>query len=234
MSQQEQPSGFLFVDKSAGMTSHDVIDVLRKKTGIKKIGHAGTLDPFATGLLICAVGRQATKRISEFSKMDKVYEATFVLGATSETLDPESDIVHDTAFTAPTEDEIKQAVQSCIGASEQIPPMYSAIKIGGKKLYDLARQGKTVERPPRPITIFDFDVHSIEPTDDGLLACNVTVHVSSGTYIRCIARDLGEKLGTTGYVTQLRRTKIGPHSIEDAKILDDISSESWRNLLLTL
>ena len=146
-------SGFLLIDKPAGMTSHDVVDQLRNLSGIRKIGHAGTLDPFATGLLILAISRKATRQISQFVKRDKEYVATFVLGATSDTLDKDGKIVRADEVKTFTPEQIKAAMLELTGAIKQIPPMYSALKVKGKKLYELARQGKEIEREPRPVTL---------------------------------------------------------------------------------
>lgn len=237
-------SGFLLVDKPAGFTSHDVVAKLRGITRIKKIGHAGTLDPFATGLLIVAIGRKTTRDIANYVGMDKTYEATFVIGATTETLDPESDVILDPTFkTSPDlpagEKEIKRAIASLTGPIEQIPPMYSAIKMGGKKLYDLARKGIEVERKPRAVTIYSFEIiggprtHPIigQPHGAAPTAINVRIRCSSGTYIRALARDLGIALGTTGYVTALRRTSIGNFDVKSATKIEEITTNSWPTLL---
>ncbi len=217
---------YLLIDKPAGITSHDVIDRLRRVTGIRTIGHAGTLDPFATGLLIVAVERDATKHIAEFVGMDKEYVADIVLGQTTETLDPES-VVTDGPSVTTTNDELRTAMGGLTGAIEQIPPMYSAIKIDGKKLYDLAREGKEIERPPRAVTIHEFSLlkpYSLQPTPYNL---RVKISCSSGTYIRALARDLGLALGTVGYVTTLHRTKIGNYSVDNAVKLTDLTAQNW-------
>jgi tRNA pseudouridine55 synthase len=220
-------SGFLLVDKPAGITSHDVIDRLRRVTGEKRIGHAGTLDPFATGLLIVAVGREATKEISNYVGMDKTYEAEFVLGATTETLDPEGVVVVANPGISPLDPTtIAAAMARLTGEIQQVPPMHSAIKKGGKKMYELARQGQTVELTPRTITIYEFEL-----LDSDADAIRVRIRCSSGTYIRALARDLAAELGTQGYVRQLRRTAIGSANIEQAAKLGDITSENWQILL---
>ena len=241
-------SGFLLVDKPAGITSHDVIDKLRRITGERRIGHAGTLDPFATGLLIVAVGREATKEISKYVGMDKTYEAEFVLGATTETLDPESEvimaydlvrpdqIVRTDSTTPPLFDSttITAVMQSFTGNIQQIPPMYSAIKRAGKKMYELARQGITVELEPRPVTIYEFfltDKFTEPIPKSATTAISVNIRCSSGTYVRALARDLAQKLGTTGYVQQLRRTTIGKATIEQAIALGDINTNNWQTLV---
>ena len=231
----DTPSGFLLINKPAGITSHDVIDQLRRITGIKKIGHAGTLDPFATGLLIVAVGRSATREISTYVGLDKTYESEFVIGATSETLDPESEVTRDpkvedgTLVINPT-----CTINGFTGTIEQIPPMYSAIKQKGKKLYELAREGKTVERPARTITIHEFTQLKDPWIEDGLMILSLRIRCSSGTYIRALARDLGEQLKTVGYVRMLNRTAIGPFLLSDAANLEDLTSENWPTSLKKL
>lgn len=230
---------FLLIDKPAGITSHDVVDVVRKITGERTVGHAGTLDPFATGLLIVGVGRESTKHLNTFLGMGKTYEATIRIGESSTTGDPEGEIT--TPSDSPlagkgfSTEVIEGAMKSLTGDILQIPPMHSAIKIGGKKLYDLARKGIEIDRPARPVTISRFVItkptNTDEKTHQSLPALpfdiSVIIDCSSGTYIRAIARDLGEKLGTAGYLTQLRRTAIGTHAIESSTPLNQITSENW-------
>lgn len=217
--------GFLFIDKPAGMTSHDVVNRVRKATGERRVGHAGTLDPFATGLLIVGVGRESTKELSTYLGMDKEYEADIVLGATTETFDPESAVFDMSTKNAQpivlTREQIEKAIKELTGELQQIPPMHSAIKVRGKKLYELARKGETIEVAPRPVTVYSFDVLKWTDTEVGpyvTLPTTVTVRIrcSSGTYIRALARDLGEKLGTGGYLSALRRTAIGEYRVENA------------------
>lgn len=227
-----QTTGFLLVDKPAGITSHDVVDKLRRITGIRKIGHAGTLDPFATGLLILAIGRESTKQISAFVGMDKEYSAEFVLGATSETLDSESEIIKTPSSSSFEKEDVEKAMKSLTGKIDQIPPMYSAIKINGKKLYELARKGETIERPPRKITIHSFELMLKPKIEDDLTILDVTINCSSGTYIRSLARDLAEKLGTTGYVRKLRRNSIGEYQIMNAVSLNSLDSDNWTEQLI--
>jgi len=221
----EAPHGFLLIDKPAGITSHDVVDRLRKITGIKKIGHAGTLDPFAIGLLLMAIARPATREISTFVGLDKVYEATFVLGAATETLDPESEVVKAQETIEVTEDQIQEAMNALTGELEQIPPVYSAIKINGKKLYEHARKGEVVELKPRNVTVHSFELIGTPTNKDGLVYIETRIHCGSGTYVRALSRDLAEKLGTTGYVQTLRRTKIGDFSVDEALSLDSLTAD---------
>lgn len=221
---------FLLVDKPAGITSHDVIDRLRRITGIRTIGHAGTLDPFATGLLIIAIERDATKHIQEFVGMDKEYIADIVIGQTTDTLDPEGTVVDGPSVTV-TNDDLRTAMQGLTGAIEQIPPMYSAIKVGGKKLYDLAREGKDIVREPRAVTVHEFSIidwpygHGADVPSP--FTIRATIRCSSGTYIRALARDLGAALGTVGYLTALRRTRIGDFSVDAAQKLTDLTPQNW-------
>lgn len=207
--------GLLLIDKPGGWTSHDVVAYLRRKLGVKKIGHAGTLDPFATGLLIVGVGREATKRLAEFLKMDKSYEATVRLGARSDTDDRTGTI---TPTSPPPveqrEETIRQTLGRFVGTIEQVPPAYSAKKVAGKKMYELARRGFVVEQKPVTVTI-----HSIELLDYQWPLARIRVSVSSGTYIRALARDVGESLGVGGYLEELRRTSIGNFKVENAERL---------------
>lgn len=213
----------LLIDKPAGITSHDVIDVLRRKTGERTIGHAGTLDPFATGLLLVAVGREATKHLQEYVGLDKEYEAEIVLGVHSDTLDPEGPL-RDVSIPADlTPEKIKSAMQKLTGEIEQIPPMHSAIKIGGKKLYELARKGIEIKREPRNVRVNEFKIIGpIRLMSPIGLMFPVLISCSSGTYIRALARDLGFLLGTEAYVSSLRRTKIGEFRIENATRLNEL------------
>lgn len=223
---------FLLIDKPAGITSHDVVDKLRRITGERTIGHAGTLDPFATGLLIVAVGRDATKHLQKYVGMEKEYEAEIVLGATTPTLDPESEPIDmskkEGHRIVVTKDELKEAMKKLTGEIAQIPPMYSAIKKGGKKLYELARKGVEIEREPRPVTVSEFKLLS-KPQPDYRLPVTIATKItcSSGTYIRALARDLGDNLGSGGYLSALRRTKIGKYSVEQAASLKDLTTENW-------
>ena len=196
----------------------------------RRIGHAGTLDPFATGLLLVGVGPK-TKELQQYVGLDKVYEATFVLGATSTTDDPEGVI---SPLPYPREglgeglqtETIQQAMKELTGEIQQIPPAYSAIKIKGKKMYEAAREGKPLVAPPRTVTIHSFDligpIGPIGPMPEGPISLRVRIHCGSGTYIRALARDLGAKLGVGGYVSELRRTAIGPYTIDQAQPLQDV------------
>lgn len=208
-------TGFLLIDKPMDWTSHDVVGYLRKITGEKRIGHAGTLDPFATGLLIVAIGRQYTKRLDEFKNLDKEYVTTIHLGAVSDTQDRTGVVQNfkdtNTKIQEIDTKQIETVLQSFVGAQEQIPPMYSAKKVDGKRLHALARAGKEVERKPSQILIHSLDLLSYE----GQLL-TVNCHVSTGTYIRTLAHDIGAALGVGAYCEELRRTKIGSYNVENA------------------
>lgn len=221
-------SGFLLIDKPAGMTSHDVIDRLRRITGIRKIGHAGTLDPFATGLLIVAVERSATKRLGELLKLDKTYEAVAVLGATSDTQDLTGKITEIPDVTAPDENAVRKALARHTGKLLQTPPMYSAKKIKGRKLYELARKGEEVAREPVPVTI-----HGLTLDRYAYPELAFTVSCSSGTYIRTLAHDIGHELGTGAYLKELRRTRISGYDIKDAATLDMLRPDVWQDRLIS-
>lgn len=253
--------GFLLIDKPAGMTSHDVVDRVRRLTGERRVGHAGTLDPFATGLLIVGVGRVATREMQKLVGLDKEYEAVFVLGASSTTDDTEGEItpaplttpltvapgfslgaIHITPEPRlkPGATTIEKVLKQFIGRIEQIPPTYSAIKVGGKKMYETAREGKPIEGKPRRVTVhsFTFEIPPLASLGlddtDGLLKIAVTIHCSSGTYIRSLARDLGRALGGGGYVEQLRRTSIGPFVVEESKTLEALEGHVQDTLVPVL
>ena len=213
------PNHILLIDKPAGITSHDVVDRVRKIFQTRRVGHAGTLDPFATGLLIVGVGA-ATKELSTYVGLDKTYIATARLGFTSTTDDPEGEISATAYCLPPTALDIERALETFRGDYLQITPLYSAKKVGGKKMYELARKGlgDTVKRPTKLVTIHDIVLRDVRWPD-----VTFETTCSSGTYIRALARDLGEKLGTGAYLTALRRTRIGDHRIEDATLIDQLS-----------
>lgn len=225
MQQTDKKTGFLFVDKPTDMTSHDVVNIARKLTDRGKIGHAGTLDPFATGLLILAITRQATKRIKHLMGLDKTYEATFVLGAASDTGDKTGEIKR-VEGELPDLAKLDAAIEEMVGISEQRPPNYSAIKHQGKKLYELARAGEDIDVPTRTINVTTFERTGEPKINDGLMHFPVRIHCASGTYVRAMARDLGQTLGVGGYTHALRRTDIGSFSIDQAVALDQLSPEN--------
>lgn len=216
MSQPHTPSGILLVDKPTGITSFDCIRLLRKQLGIKKIGHAGTLDPMATGLMIFLVG-SSTKLATSFLKLDKSYDAEITLGANSSTGDKEGEFT-EVSDDTPSMDEVMTALGKFKGVIKQTPPAYSAIKIGGKPAYKRARAGEQVEIPEREVNIYSLKLISYEYP-----VIRVSTHVSSGTYIRTLAQDIGKELSTGAYLSDLRRTTIGNYSIERAKSLEDVT-----------
>jgi tRNA pseudouridine55 synthase len=219
--------GFLLIDKPAGMTSHDVVDRVRRVTNIRKVGHAGTLDPFATGLLIVGVGRPATREMQKIVGLDKTYETVFMFGAQSDTDDREG-VIEPAPIDEVGDVEIKAVFESYTGAIKQLPPTYSAVKINGQKMYEAARKGQKLEAKPRSVTVYQM-VPAL-PMCESRLA--VTIECSSGTYIRALARDIGKDLGGGGYVEELRRTRIGSFSIEDATKLDDLTPENVEACLI--
>lgn len=213
------PSGFLLVDKPIGPTSHDIVDVARRALRTRKIGHAGTLDPFASGLLILAVGK-ATKEISGFVGLDKAYEATLRLGARSDTMDRTGTVTEQPACAPVSQAAFEAALANFRGAIDQIPPMYSAKKVGGRKLYELAREGVEIERKPVRVT-----VHELELVDYAWPIAQIHTRVSSGTYIRALADDIGTALGCGAYLEELRRTEVGPYHVKNAVRPDAITAE---------
>ncbi len=219
----EQASGFMIINKHRGPSSHWVVNKMRSITSIRKIGHAGTLDPFATGVLLLAIGRNATKRIDKFVKMDKRYVAGLILGITSTTQDPEGVKTVNKKIEEIKEIKIiEDTIKKFVGEQEQIPPMFSAKKVDGKKLYLLARKGKEVERKPAHINIFSIKIISFEWP-----SLVLEIHCSSGTYIRTLAGDIGEALGVGAYLETLERTAVGNFLLEDSVKVDDLKKESW-------
>jgi tRNA pseudouridine55 synthase len=204
----------LLIDKPFRWTSFDVIQKLRKILRIRKIGHAGTLDPLATGLLIICTGK-FTKRINEYMAQEKEYTGTFTLGATTPTYDLESAPENFRPLETITEEMINSATKNFIGEIFQIPPIHSAIKIGGTRVYELARQGKEVKLEPRKITIKEFEITKIE-----MPIVHFKVVCSTGTYIRSLAYDFGEVIGCGAYLSSLCRTRIGEFRIADAMTLE--------------
>lgn len=209
----------IFVDKPSGMSSFGAVARVRRllseREGHKvKVGHTGTLDPFATGLLILLAGK-ATKKAPELTKLDKVYEATIRLGATSSTGDPEGEITITDKKPKISREKIIETLAQFVGEIEQTPPAFSAIKINGQRAYKLARAGRAVEMPKRKVTIYELEL--LDYTSPFL---KIRTHVSSGTYIRTLAEDIGEALGCGAYTTELRRTKIADYDIAELPLFD--------------
>ncbi len=215
----EPLSGFLLVDKPVGPTSHDIVDAARRVLRTRKIGHAGTLDPFASGLLILAVGKM-TKEIAKFVGLDKAYEATLRLGATSDTMDRTGAIAEQKDCAPVSREAFEAALEKFRGEIGQVPPMYSAKKVGGKKLYELAREGVEIERKPVRVTIHELELVAFSwPT------AKIRTRVSSGTYIRALADDIGKALGCGAYLEELRRTRIGSFDVKDAVAKEGIAPD---------
>ena len=208
---KQKEFGFILIDKPVGPSSFGVIARLRRITGLKKIGHAGTLDPFASGLLLCAIGREATREIEKFVKLDKEYVADVFLGKRTDTFDRQGETILEYSGEKIAKKKVKETVASFSGKQEQIPPMFSAKKIKGKKLYELARQGIEVERQPNKIEIFKIKILKYNWPK-----LKIEVKCSSGTYIRSLADDIGTKLGCSAYLEELRRTKIGKFNVKKA------------------
>lgn len=216
--------GILLIDKPDKMTSFGVVARVRRRlsqeAGKKvKVGHTGTLDPFATGLMIIVAGK-ACREASRFSKLDKTYEAVIKLGQTSTTGDPEGELT-DVDPRIPDETEVKETCATFRGEIQQTPPIFSAIKINGQRAYDLARKGEIPEIPVRTVT-----VHSLEVLDYTYPFVRIKTHVSSGTYIRTLAADIGVMLQTGAYLTELRRTTVGSFSLDEAILIEEVSSSS--------
>lgn len=222
MSKTENASlfGFLNIYKPKGLTSHDVVARLRKITKVRQIGHTGTLDPFATGVLPICIGKAT--RLIEYLDNDKEYLATVQFGKNTATYDLEGEITA-TFDKKVTEEDVKNALKAFEGEISQIPPIYSAIKVNGKKLYDYARQGQDIEIKPRKVTISKIELKEFDKTSQ---SAKITVACSKGTYIRSIAYDLGAKLGCGGYLTALERTKAGKFQVNTTIKLEDLTEVS--------
>ena len=219
-------NGVIVINKPYGKTSHDAVNFIRRLTGIKKVGHTGTLDPIATGVLPICVG-SATKAAELLTASKKAYRAELVLGMTTDTLDADGEILTEQPVHC-TEEKIKRVIAGFVGNIKQIPPMYSAIKRDGKKLYELAREGKTVQREPREVTIYGIEIESID-----LIQGRVTIYVecSKGTYIRSLCDDVGAALGCGAYMNSLERTKSGDFDIKDAHTFSELEKMKEQNTL---
>jgi tRNA pseudouridine55 synthase len=227
-----RPGGLVLVDKPGGLTSHDVVARIRRLAGTRRVGHAGTLDPMATGLLVVGV-EQATRLLGYLTLSDKQYEATIRLGQATSTDDAEGEIL--ASGPAPgvsaetlTEARLEQAVAALTGPIMQAPPAVSAVKVNGQRAYRLTRAGAAPELAPRPVTVDQFAITAVRrvPRDGqagALLDLDATIRCSSGTYIRALARDLGAALGIGGHLTRLRRTRVGGYGVEEASTLEQLA-----------
>ena len=217
--------GILVIDKPAGMTSHDVVDQVRRRLGTRKVGHAGTLDPDATGILIVGVGK-ATRLLSYAQDTPKRYRAAARFGVTTSTQDA-SGAVLETKDVALSTEDVAIGLKGFLGDIEQIPPMVSAVKIGGERLYKKALRGEEVERPPRRVTVYELDLVDYDDKD----LATIDVRCSAGTYVRTLIHDLGRELGPGAHMHSLRRTEAGGFGLDDAVQLDDIDQGKLRSIL---
>lgn len=223
-------SGVLVVDKPIGLTSHDVVQVIRRGTGIRRAGHTGTLDPRASGVLVVLIGPAV--RLSEYvSASDKRYQATIHLGATTDTYDSEGKVTSSTPVQNIPEEKFLETLQQFVGEIEQVPPPYSAIKVKGRKAYEMARQGEEVDLQPRKIQVYSLDILEWAPPE-----VVIDVYCSSGTYVRSLAHDLGRALGTGAHLIGLRRTKSGRFTLRDAvplrRLKESFEAGDWYKFLI--
>ena len=219
--------GLVVVDKPAGITSHDVVARVRRLAGTRKVGHAGTLDPMATGVLVLGVDR-ATRLLGHLMLTEKAYAATVRLGVSTGTDDAEGEVSATPGAAGVDEQQVRDALTGFVGDIEQVPTAVSAIKVDGKRAYQRVRDGEQVELAARPVTIHELVVHDVRrSTVEGLevLDADITMRCSSGTYVRAVARDAGALLGTGGHLTALRRTAVGPYDLAVARTLDDLAEE---------
>ena len=215
--------GFLIIDKPSGMTSHYVVNIVRKKFNMRRIGHAGTLDPLATGVLIVLIGR-STKLFDQFSSFPKAYEATMTLGAVTDTADSNGRVIAQYPYEGITVAQVEEALGRFVGDIQQVPPMVSALKVKGERLYRLARRGIEVNREPRMVRVDVLRLVDFSPPH-----VKFYIECSKGTYIRKIAEDIGGVLGCGAFISQIRRMKVGPFLITDAVGLDAISEKVVRH-----
>jgi tRNA pseudouridine55 synthase len=215
--------GLVIVDKPGGLTSHDVVARIRRLAGTRRVGHAGTLDPMATGVLVVGV-EKATRLLGYLTLTQKQYDATIRLGQSTSTDDAEGELTITAPASGLTPETINKAIAELTGEIQQVPPAVSAIKVDGQRAYKLTRAGAAPELKPRPVTVYEFTVTDVRPAGDGdLTDVDATVRCSSGTYIRALARDLGDKLGTGGHLTALRRTRVGGYGLDAARTLDQLA-----------
>jgi len=214
-------SGLVVVDKPGGMTSHDVVSRVRRLAGTRKVGHAGTLDPMATGVLVLGTER-ATRLLGHLMLTEKAYDATVRLGITTTTDDAEGEVVARASTSALDDEAVRAAATAFVGTMEQVPSAVSAVKVDGKRAYARVRAGEQVALEPRTVTVHDLVVRDVRPGDE-VVDLDIRVRCSSGTYIRAIARDLGAVLGAGGHLTALRRTAVGPFTLDRARTLEELA-----------
>lgn len=215
--------GILVVNKPMGLTSHDVVQNVRRKFRMQQVGHAGTLDPLATGVLVVLLGK-STKLFNQFVDMDKAYRATLILGTATDSADIQGKVLARSPYGHITRAEMEEVFKRSAGETEQVPPMVSAVKVQGKKLYQLARKGIVIERQARPIKIHSLELEEFAPPQ-----VRFYLECSKGTYVRQLAEDVGKKLGCGACITQIERTKVGPFRIEEAVNLEEIDERHIRN-----
>lgn len=223
-------SGVLVIDKPIGLTSHDVVQIIRRGTGIRRAGHTGTLDPRASGVLVVLIGPAV--RLSEYvSASDKRYQATIRLGSSTNTFDAEGVVTSRAPVDHITEEKFNEILQTFVGEIEQVPPPYSAVKVKGKRAYEIAREGENVDLQPRKIQVYSLDILEWAPPE-----VVIDVYCSSGTYVRSLANDLGKALGTGAYLIGLRRTKSGRFTLRDAvplrKLKEAFDAGDWYKFLI--
>ncbi len=211
------------MDKPAGLTSHDVVAQVRRLAGIRKVGHAGTLDPMATGVLVLGIDR-ATRLLGHLQLTDKAYDATLRLGSSTTTDDAGGEVIKTASTGGLTEDQVINELSSLVGLIDQVPSSVSAVKVAGRRAYERVRAGEQVELAARRVRVDSIEVHGIQLGDD-VVDVEVSVRCSSGTYIRAIARDLGDLLGTGGHMTALRRTAVGPFGLDVARTLEQLGDD---------
>jgi tRNA pseudouridine55 synthase len=215
--------GLVVVDKPAGITSHDVVSRIRRLAGTRKVGHAGTLDPMATGVLVLGIER-ATRLLGHLMMSDKGYDATVRLGVATTTDDAEGDVVATSTTDVVTDDAVREVLAEFTGDLLQVPTSVSAIKVDGKRAYQRVRDGEDVQLHARPVTVHELAVHGVRRDGDAIDA-DISLRCSSGTYVRAIARDAGARLGVGGHLTALRRTAVGPYRLANARTLDELADD---------
>lgn len=229
MNKSNQKTGLLLISKPSGPTSHDMVDKVRQITGVKKVGHTGTLDPQAEGLLLILVGRPATKKQSNFLKLNKEYRAKIKLGEETDTLDAQGEVVSTYEGAWPSKKEISSLLKKFKGGYYQVPPAYSAKRINGERAYKLARRGEKPELEPEKI-----DIYELELLDYSAPELGIRIKCSKGTYVRALARDIGKKLGCGAHLTFLKRTQIGSYELKNAIAVSELNSVNWTGYLKNL
>jgi tRNA pseudouridine55 synthase len=216
------PAGLVLVDKPAGLTSHDVVARVRRLAGTRRVGHAGTLDPMATGVLVLGVGR-ATRLLGHLTLTEKAYDATIRLGAETTTDDAEGEVLRTGDCSGLTEDAVRATLADFVGDLQQVPTRVSAVKVDGRRAHERVRAGEEVDLPARPVTVHELVVHEVRPGERW--EAEVSLRCSSGTYVRAIARDAGRALGVGGHLSALRRTAVGPVGLERTRTLDELEDD---------